>query len=422
MSTIGPIIVVLLCAMAAALAAMAVAPFGILNATSIALAATATVAMSQCFMLATRPRFLEPLFGGLDRMYRVHKWLGISALALMIGHQLIEPHFKRWMRETTLGEAAGELGEFTLYGFIGLILLSWFKRLPFLGLELPYQWWRLSHRLTGLLFVLVAIHQLFTDKPMAAGSPLSAYLNAFCVMGIAAYAYTELAAWRLRRRTFVVREILRRGSTTQIVLSPQRRKLQWTPGQFAFVSVPEAGLAEPHPFTIANAPSAGGDMTLAIKALGDWTSRLPGALRTGMEAVVDGPYGRFDFRKGRNRQLWLAGGIGITPFLAWAHSLTENEARHIHLVYCVSTPDEAIGVDVLEKAAARNARFTFEVVVSSRDGRLTARRLTEKLPFSIKDADMYYCGPDGLRQAMERGLAAMGQSPRSVNFELFELR
>jgi len=187
-------------------------------------------------------------------------------------------------------------------------------------------------------------------------------------------------------------------------------------------TAPQAGLAEPHPFTIANAPTGGGDMMLAIKSLGDWTRRLPGALRKGMTAVVDGPYGRFDFRKGRDHQLWLAGGIGITPFLAWADSLTDTELRRIHLVYCVTTPDEAIGLDVLEKAAARNSRFTYKIVASGRDGRLTARRLTETSPFSIKDADMYFCGPDGLRQAMERDLTAMGQSPRSVHFELFEFR
>ena len=63
-------------------------------------------------------------------MYRVHKWLGIGAMALMIGHQLVEPHFKRWTPETSIGELAGEAGEFALYGFIGLILVSWFKRLP----------------------------------------------------------------------------------------------------------------------------------------------------------------------------------------------------------------------------------------------------------------------------------------------------
>lgn len=422
MSKIGPALAIILCAVPAALAAMALAPYGLSNAVSIAIGASAIVAMSLAFLLAARPRFLEPAFGGLDRMYRMHKWLGISALVLMIGHQLIEPHFKRWTPETSLGEFASELGEFAFYGFIGLILVSWIKRLPASRIEIPYPLWRLSHRLTGILFALVAFHQLFTNKPIGLGTPLGMYLNTFCVLGLVAYAYTELVAGQLRRRTYAVREINKRGNTTEVVLAAQGRPMRWQPGQFVFVSAPEANLAEPHPFTIASAPQADGTLRLAIKGLGDWTSRLPDTLRRNMPISVEGPYGRFDFRKGRDRQIWLAGGIGVTPFLAWAESLTGSEPRHIHLVYCLTTPDEVIGLDVLERAAARNARFTYDVVISSRDGRLTARRLTELSPFLIKDADMYYCGPDGLRQAMERDLAAMGQSPRNVHYELFELR
>lgn len=422
MTLIGPTVVAFLCALSVALAVNAVLPYGATNTLSIALASGSVVAMSQCLILAARPSLLEPLFGGLDRIYRVHKWLGISAMALMIGHQLVEPHFKRWTPETAIGELAGETGEFALYGFIGLVLVSWFKRLPYLNLEIPYQFWRLSHRLTGVLFAIVAFHQLFTDKPIAAGTSLSLYLNAFCIAGLCAYAYTELLAPRLRRREFEVSDIVRRGSVADVLLAPLAKPLRWKPGQFAFVSSPDAGMSEPHPFTIASAPRETGEIRFAIKSLGDWTQRLPITLRPGMRVVVEGPYGRFDFRKGRKQQLWLAGGIGITPFLAWAESLTSSEPHAIHLVYCVTTADEMIGLEVLEKAKARNAGFSYDVVISSRDGRLTSHRLKDRSPFPIKDADMFYCGPVGLRTAMERDLAAMGQSPRSVYTELFELR
>ena len=422
MTLIGPTLVAVLCALGIALAVNAVLPYGAENMLSIALASGSVVAMSQSLILAARPRVLEPLFGGLDRMYRVHKWLGISAMALMIGHQLVEPHFKRWTPETAIGEFAAETGEFALYGFIGLILVSWFKRLPYLNLEIPYQLWRLSHRLTGVLFAIVAFHQLFTDKPIAAGTRLSLYLNAFCIAGLCAYAYTELLAPRLRRKEFEVSDIVRRGSVADVLLATRSKPLRWKPGQFAFVSSPDAGMPEPHPFTIASAPRDTGEIRFAIKSLGDWTQRLPTTLRQGMRVVVEGPYGQFDFRKGRKQQLWFAGGIGITPFLAWAESLTSTEPFTIHLVYCITTPDELIGLDVLEKAKARNARFSFDVVASSRDGRLTAHRLKGGSPFLIKDADMFYCGPVGLRTALERDLAAMGQLPRRIHTEVFELR
>lgn len=143
-------------------------------------------------------------------------------------------------------------------------------------------------------------------------------------------------------------------------------------------------------------------------------------MRTGTRVQVEGPYGRFDFRKGGARQIWLAGGIGITPFLAWAESLTEAEKCDIHLVHCVRTQEEAIGVETLRAAAARNPRFSFGVVVTTRDGRLTAKRLISAAPFAVKDADLWFCGPTGLKDGILKGLKAQGQTPRRVRFEQFE--
>ena len=39
--------------------------------------------MSAAMLLATRPRWLEPLLGGLDRLYALHKRLGIAAGLLL---------------------------------------------------------------------------------------------------------------------------------------------------------------------------------------------------------------------------------------------------------------------------------------------------------------------------------------------------
>lgn len=44
--------------------------------------------MSAGMMLALRPRWPEKWFGGLDKMYRLHKWLGIGALAIGVIHYL----------------------------------------------------------------------------------------------------------------------------------------------------------------------------------------------------------------------------------------------------------------------------------------------------------------------------------------------
>jgi predicted ferric reductase len=45
-------------------------------------------AMSMGMLLALRPGRLEPLLGGLDKTYRLHKWLGITGLVIAVIHWL----------------------------------------------------------------------------------------------------------------------------------------------------------------------------------------------------------------------------------------------------------------------------------------------------------------------------------------------
>jgi hypothetical protein len=46
--------------------------------------------LSLAMVLATRPAWLERPFGGLDRLYRVHKWAGILAVGFASTHWLVE--------------------------------------------------------------------------------------------------------------------------------------------------------------------------------------------------------------------------------------------------------------------------------------------------------------------------------------------
>lgn len=48
--------------------------------------ALAIVLMSLSLVLAARPRLVEPWLDGLDKMYRLHKWLGIANLIVAAVH------------------------------------------------------------------------------------------------------------------------------------------------------------------------------------------------------------------------------------------------------------------------------------------------------------------------------------------------
>ncbi|MDP1644049.1 MAG: FAD-binding oxidoreductase [Thiobacillus sp.] len=110
-------------------------------------------------------------------------------------------------------------------------------------------------------------------------------------------------------------------------------------GQFAFVTFDQS--EGPHPFTISSAWHGNGKLFFLIKGIGDYTSTLPATLKVGDLVKVEGPYGRFAFGGRKPRQIWVAGGIGITPFVARMQALASKpDGKSIDLFYSTRAPDE----------------------------------------------------------------------------------
>ena len=107
--------------------------------------------------------------------------------------------------------------------------------------------------------------------------------------------------------------------------------LAFTPGQFIVLAFGGAGAWERHPFSVASAPSER-LLEVSIKASGDYTRDLHDKVQKGTPAKVAGPFGGFDYRRGGQDQIWIAGGIGVTPFLSWIRSLDDGFDRKRRLL------------------------------------------------------------------------------------------
>jgi predicted ferric reductase len=136
--------------------------------------------------------------------------------------------------------------------------------------------------------------------------------------------------------------------------------------------------------------------------------------------TVEGPYGRFDFGGEHRFQVWIGGGIGITPFIARLQALAgQPDRRSIDLFYCTSEPDEAFISRLHE--LAEQAQVRLHVLVSSRDGRLSVERLCLLVP-EWSSASFWFCGPAGFGQALREGLLARGLDAADFHQELFDMR
>lgn len=378
--------------------------------------AASILLMAWSFILAVRIRVLEPLFGGLDRMYRVHRWAGALAIGAMFLHTRAEPEIEGGIRGASEGVAdmatslAGN-AEMALYALVGLSVIRWF----------PYRWWRWTHKLLGIPFALASWHFVTAEKTYDNVSAWGVYFGGFMVAGLVAYLVRVVGRDMLRRgRRYRVEGAEVVGSSLDLRLAPVGRPLRFRAGQFAVLKVQRPGLREPHIFTIASAPEGGG-LRFFIRRLGDWTGRLHDADLRGAEVRVEGPYGRFAPTGNGTPTVWVAGGVGITPFLAASADLpVAAEGRRPVLFYCVSRSEDAMALDVLERAQ-REGRLELHLLASREGRRFGRATLRERFGSDgLRGAHVAVCGPARLVASVERAARRLGA--RHVEREDFDIR
>jgi predicted ferric reductase len=379
---------------------------------------SAVILIACTLVLANKPRFLEPYFGGLDRMYVVHKNINILALLLLLIHLIIVPNSGK--------QGPGLwLAWITYPTMLLLVLITIAPRVPLISrfIHLAYHQWKKVHKYMGVLFLMGVTHALMVEPLILNAPVLTTYLGVIVVIGASAYLYKEFLWDRLRKHHLYIVEDVKRlnGTVAEVTLRPRDAKLVHRAGQFLYVRFDsDKTLAESHPFTISSAPHEA-NLRLSIKASGDWTQYLHEHLRPGAGAFVEGPHGEFNYKTGGQKQIWIAGGIGITPFLSWLRDFESNpHARQIDFFYTITVPEEALFLDEIERAKKHNG-FRAYVSHSARDGRLSA----EKVIAASGDPtgkDVYMCGPAPMVEAFRLALAAKGVPPDKIHYEEFNFR
>ncbi len=178
-----------------------------------------------------------------------------------------------------------------------------------------YQRWKSLHALSGLALVFGLAHAL-TSGRLLAGSRGLAVWSAFGGLALAAFVYRKAGGRRLGYSIERIDSIGR--GVVELTLRPDGAPLEYRAGQFIYLTPLDpalaAGRGEEHPYTVSSAPGEP-VLRVAVKDLGDASHALQGALAGG-KVLVEGPYGEF-FPAGAaaTRELWIAGGIGVTPFL-----------------------------------------------------------------------------------------------------------
>lgn len=362
----------------------------------------------------------ENYFGSLDRMYRVHHIVGAVAFIFLLFH----PVFLSLSYLLISLQAAARFfvpmsNVAVLFGVIALGAMELLLIITFY-IKVRYNTWKSTHKYLGLAFIAACIHILLITSDVSRNYALRSYIYSVMLVGVGSYLYKPiLAKYTVKNLDYAVENVKQLNhDICQVTLKPSSSCIKHLPGQYLFVTFTSTALPhESHPFTISSSPSEK-NIRLSIKAIGDFTSKIP-HLRNGDIAQLDGPHGEFTSANyPASAQIWIAGGIGITPFLSMARSLGGKPT--VSLYYSVKTDADAVFKEELIAISKKRKNFRVHINISSKDGHLDAVAIANSEP-DMGKREMFICGPPGMMRTLKKQFIASGIKKQKIHTEEFSL-
>lgn len=375
------------------------------------------------FILSARLKSVEGFFGGMNRVYIAHHIIGGLSFILLLFHPLFL--FAKYIPEAGQGAVKFfflSADQSVNFGVVSLGLLIIFLVITFF-VKIPYQYWKFTHKFLSLAFFFGALHVAMIPSDVTSVKMLQYYMWAVILLAYGAILYrTILGALLVPTERFIIEEIVQvTPSIWEIGLKHEKGKaFNFEAGQFIFIGFPKVNaLREVHPFSISGAPN-GDRIRVGIKGLGDYTKQL-GLLKVGDVAQVEGPFGRTSYRYYANKkQIWIAGGIGITPFLGMARDLKTEDGYEVDLYFSLVDRTDTPFVSELEEIAKRNPNFHFYPWYSKEVGFLNADAIVTQSQ-TVLGKEIFLCGPPPMMKSIKEQFKKYGIDPKDIHSEEFSL-
>lgn len=384
----------------------------------------------------------KPLSGllGSDLLMQTHQLFARTAVLLLLLH----PFFYTLWRappgpvgastDQALRIGSGSWGLATGLLALGCLLVLVASAVWRQRSDAPYERWRLMHSALALAVLGFGLHHTLVSGRYAQLDAVAAVWWALAALALLSWLWVYLVRplWQ-GAHPYRIEKLVRCADRIWLMEVAPRSpgSTRFRAGQLAWLKLGHRWPHRDNPFSISNAPNAGGTVQFLIKETGDMTRGL--ARETvGNAAYLDEPHGRFEIPAEATAVVMHAGGIGVAPFVSLlADAVARQDHRPLRLVYADKNRNQMVDVVALSGAGAL-ADFALLPMVEEAEagwtgltGRLDAHGLARALAHPTvaplaNEACHLVCGPEPMMDVVETALVAHGVPPSRVLSEHFK--
>jgi anthranilate 1,2-dioxygenase reductase subunit len=223
-----------------------------------------------------------------------------------------------------------------------------------------------------------------------------------------------------------VKQVSETTAILHVDASAHPARLDFLPGQYARLKVPDAGVWRSYSF--ANRPDENNQLQFLIRLLPDgaMSNYMRERCQPGQTIEFEAPLGTFYLREVELPLVMVAGGTGLSAFLGMLDDLSHKGGcgQPVRLYYGVTNARDLCELERLKTYEARIANFSCEIVVMNpsegwqgKTGLIPEhfdRAFLEANPF-----DMYVCGPPPMVEAIKTWLANERIDDHRLYYEKF---
>lgn len=219
-----------------------------------------------------------------------------------------------------------------------------------------------------------------------------------------------------------------------LILKPTRLLPKFKPGQFLHLAIddysPGGFWPDSRVFSIASSPTSN-LIRICYSVKGKFTLRMESEIRKGSSLWIKMPYGEFTI-DGETDVVLIAGGTGITAFIAYLENLKPDNKQRISLFYGAKNMNLLIFKEKLIQISksvksffpiffleTEIATFGFEVEIPYQHGRLSIEKIWPQIPNPLNKI-YYLSGPPTMLKVFSNELKNFSIPEQSIRIDAWE--